>query len=362
MKVALVGARNFPAMHGGLEVAVEEIALRLVEDGHEVHVFAGGGATDIPGLIVHRSPSLPTKHLHTASQVLTGILLVRRVNADVVHVHGVGPAFPLCFGARVFGAPTVATAHGIDWNRSKWGVIAAAVFRHISVHALKRAAAVTAVSQGVASDLQAQLSRRVDFVPNGVAVDASEGIPHPKLPNRFAVTIGRITPEKKLDWLVSNYSADVAEKFGPLVVIGSGSSSHSEDFERRVRSIPNKNVLFLGALNHPDTLATLKRATVYVSASEIEAQPISVMEAMKLHVPLCLSDIAEHKELAQLGASYFSRDDPSGLIEAMTRSTADEELTREAGRIADQLTWSHAVSEYQRIYESLAAGGVEVRA
>ncbi len=42
---------------------------------------------------------------------------------DVIHYHAEGPCVPLRF-AHWFGIRTVATIHGLDWQRAKWGKFA----------------------------------------------------------------------------------------------------------------------------------------------------------------------------------------------------------------------------------------------
>src|SRR5260370_36218577 len=47
MRLAILGARGIPARYGGFETFAEQLAVRLVERGHEVTVFceAGEGAS-----------------------------------------------------------------------------------------------------------------------------------------------------------------------------------------------------------------------------------------------------------------------------------------------------------------------------
>ena len=39
MKIAMIGHKRIPSREGGVEIVVEELATRLVEDGHKVEVY-----------------------------------------------------------------------------------------------------------------------------------------------------------------------------------------------------------------------------------------------------------------------------------------------------------------------------------
>ena len=39
MKIAIIGHKRIPSREGGVEVVVEELATRLVENGHQVDVY-----------------------------------------------------------------------------------------------------------------------------------------------------------------------------------------------------------------------------------------------------------------------------------------------------------------------------------
>ena len=39
MKIAMIGAKRVPSREGGIEVVVEELAVRMVQAGHQVDVY-----------------------------------------------------------------------------------------------------------------------------------------------------------------------------------------------------------------------------------------------------------------------------------------------------------------------------------
>jgi glycosyltransferase involved in cell wall biosynthesis len=67
----------------------------------------------------------------------------------------------------------------------------------------------------------------------------------------------------------------------------------------------------------------LASAEIFVSASRAEGMPLSILEAAQIGVPLVLSAIPAHRELATDGARYFDPDDPRSLADAVLAVTAD---------------------------------------
>src|SRR3712207_1380304 len=105
MRILLLGARTYPARHGGLEVAVQELAQAYASLGHDpmVLVDQSSGVSTLHNIAVHQTKAIRSKYTHSLSQLLFGIPKTRRLGSDVVHVHGVGGSIPLALHPQVFG-------------------------------------------------------------------------------------------------------------------------------------------------------------------------------------------------------------------------------------------------------------------
>jgi hypothetical protein len=100
--------------------------------GHEVTVYCRTYFTpptkEHNGMQVVRLPTIRSKHLETLVHTFLSTLHVLVQPCDVVHYHALGPAL-FSFIPRLAGKKTVVTVQGLDWQRKKWGRIAAAVLR-----------------------------------------------------------------------------------------------------------------------------------------------------------------------------------------------------------------------------------------
>lgn len=363
-KIALVGSRNFPARHGGLEVVVENIANRFSDRQIAVHVFVGDDSSSEqagsiePGegrVRVHSSRAFRGKYWHTASQVLSAMAQVKRLKPDIVNIHGVGPAFPLAISKRAFGnSPTLVTAHGLDWERSKWPPLAQWLFRKIAVRALRNATSVSCVSESVGAELADLLGVEVVTTANGfdpLEVSHADDL---ELPKKYSVSISRLTPEKNVEAVIEAYTLEVSAVCGPLLVIGGGSGSYSGEYETKLRRIAaGRDIIFLGQQSRESALSIVKNSSLFISMSKLEARPMAVLEAMSLKVPLVLSGIEPHVELCGESARYILPHDSVGLTQLLLEpdSIAEDRVTT-ALDVVSAMTWDRSVDSYLSWYES----------
>ena len=221
MRIAMIGSRGIPARAGGVERVVEELTRELSARGHEVLVYARPGYArqpwSGPGRIIP-TPGLPGKHLDAITHTATAMLAVSRRGADVVHIHSPGPAL-WSWLAAARGLPIVLTVHAPDWRREKWTVPARLALRAGLALGMRLARAVTAVSPCLAEELTKTFGRQVLCIPN--AVRPVQPVPARAIrawglkPDAYGLYVGRIEPEKRLDFLLRAWRGAAAGSFIP---------------------------------------------------------------------------------------------------------------------------------------------------
>ena len=86
---------------------------------------------------------------------------------DIVHFHAEGPCIMLWL-TKLFGIPTVATIHGLDWQRSKWGNFASHMLKLGEKTAALHADEVIVLSHNMQDYFQETYGRKTRFIPNGI--------------------------------------------------------------------------------------------------------------------------------------------------------------------------------------------------
>jgi glycosyltransferase involved in cell wall biosynthesis len=362
MQIALVGARSYPAEHGGIERAVENLALQYAAAGHEVTVYSSPGSRPAPSgpgaPRVRTVPALRTKYTHTLSQTLLAAVEAARSDADVVHVHGVGPGIAIPVLRRV---PTVLTVHALDFERDKWPPAARALFRGLSGPGVRRAGAVVAVAEHLRTSLQQLYGVTATVIPNGVATEGS-GQSADRLAGLgltsggYLLFVGRLVPEKRLDLLLRAYARLGAPL--PLVVVGAGAGSYAAGYDQSLRELATGDVRFLGEQPHEAVCDLLAHARLFVNPSGLEGLPLTVLEARALGTPVLLSDIAPHRELLGPGGALFADGDEDALVarlgEALDgRAASRAEAAEGRATVAATYSWESVATRTLDVYREV---------
>ena len=105
MKIALIGQKGIPSgQGGGVEKHVENLAVKLVEMGHEVLAYTRYSYSDqrikeYQGVKLINLPSLPTKSLDAISHTFLACLDLIFRKVDVIHFHSIGPSSLIWLGS-----------------------------------------------------------------------------------------------------------------------------------------------------------------------------------------------------------------------------------------------------------------------
>ncbi len=347
MKILILGARSFPAKHGGLEVVVENLAMELAQLGDTVHVAVSDGIDPFgyPGVEIIRVNSVKGKYLHTASQMLSSLKLIDS-SYDIVHIHGIGPSFILLL-RKFFRWDTtfLVTIHGVDWDRQKWPSLARFIFRSIVTKSLAKADSLSSVSHSTAKEMDRFLTQPCVVIGNGLKEQSLDLAWRSGLPDKYSLALGRLTPEKNYETLVSAYSKEVSILNGPLVIVGDGQGSYASSYEQSLKEASPEWIIWLGYLDHGKAMGVLKNASGFLSASTLEAQPMAVIEAMGFGIPMILSDIPAHRELAPKGSTFFPPLDVQKLTELLLNTKFDS--NRFSHEKLEHRSWTQIAQEYR---------------
>ncbi len=277
------------------------------------------------------------------------IVAARIPAGGVVHAIGAGLASAIGLAAQRRGCPLIVSEHAsyveelragspfLESGRmvrrdEAEGVLG--TFEQIRHDLYRGADMVTALYPERMAD---QVARGLDpararVIANGVEVPSSTTPP----PERFtAVFLGRLNPIKRPDIfvdLVDAASSDVTIR-GELV--GPFDCPPCEEARLRARLDRSPTVTWRGPRAMPDALAN---ASVLVLTSDLEAQPLAVLEAMARGIPVLATDVGDVRRMVSdpaLGApgGVVSRN-PNALLEALRTLATNPQQRAVWGRAA----------------------------
>jgi glycosyltransferase involved in cell wall biosynthesis len=218
--------------------------------------------------------------------------------------------------------------------------------------------ATISVSESLA-ERYAEQDRKVEYVPNGVTIASGNDAGFLKelglRPRGYLLYAGRLVPEKGAHLLVEAHARLDADL--PLVI--AGDTSHSDDYVTKLRLAADRTrVKFLGYI-YGWKLATLFRnAGLFVLPSEVEGQPLVLLEALAYGSPVVASDIPQNLEVLGGDGRTFVSGDVASLTETMAEALEDiDSLVRGAAdgksRVMSEHDWSIVALRTAHVYERI---------
>ncbi len=370
MKIAMIGHKRIPSREGGIEIVVEELATRLVQMGHSVTVYNRKGKNvadkdadlenmklkEYKGIRIVRVPTPQAKSLNAVVYSFIATIYALFGNYDVIHYHAEGPCSMLMI-PHFFGIRTIATIHGLDWQRAKWGGFAKKFLLFGERCAAKYADEVIVLSANVQQYFKDTYNRETIYIPNGV--NKTEFREPDIISKRFGLEkgkyilyLGRLVPEKGITYLLEAYSRiDTDIK---LVIAGGG--SHSSEYVQQITEFAKKDerVVLTGFVQGNLLSELFSNCYLYVLPSDIEGMPISLLEAMSFGLKCLASDIPENTETCHEYAQYFKKSDVDDLTRKLEESLKTPEIYHSKDEVMDycytRFNWNKVTGASVRLY------------
>ena len=363
MKIAMIGQKGIPALYGGIERHVEEIARRLVARGHEVTVYCRLHYTaeegPFHGIELVRLPSVRTKHLDTITHVALSTAHALTRDFDVLHFHALGPSL-FAGPARLLGRPTVVTVHGLDWQREKWGKVAQWALRRCEGPAVRFPDRTIVVSKTLREYFAEHYGRDTVTIPNGTVLPA----PRPPLKldrfgleaGKYVLFVGRLVPEKGVHFLCEAWSRLDTD----LTLAICGGSAASEDYVAQIRRYAGPRVKMLDYVYGEPLEELYSNAYAVCLPSTIEGLSLVLLEALSYGRCVLVSDIPENVEVTLDAAPTFRTKDVDDLARQLGRLLADPAAVhayeaKARAHIAAHYSWDRVVDATVEVYREVVA-------
>jgi glycosyltransferase involved in cell wall biosynthesis len=356
-RVALVAASLDILGGHGIEAALLREGLEA--DGYDVSFLPVNPRFPRSLAWLRRVPCART----VLNELLYAPTLAALRDADVVHVFSASywsfllAAAPPMLAARALGKRVVLHYHSgeAEDHLARWG---------LWVHPWLRLAHAIVVPSVYLQDVFARHGHRAQVIPN--VVDLARFRYRERLPSG-----PRLLSTRNLE---SHYGVDTVLKAfsllkaqhpeASLTVAGSGSQASA--LHRLARELGLEDVRFVGRVE-PEAMPGLCDACdVFVNASVVDNQPVSILEAFAAGLPVATTPtggIAEMVRHAETGLLVAPRD-PLALARAVARLLEQPEHARDMARRARQeveaYTWPRVRKAWADAYHGEAGCGSRV--
>jgi Glycosyltransferase len=317
MKIAFIGQKGIPTKTGGVERYTENLALNMVQEGHEVFVYSRFSynterLTEWKGVKIINTPSIPSKNFDAITSTIFACFDLIRRKYDIIHFQSIGPASMLWL-ARIFAPRTkiVFTFHCQDYYHKKWGRFAKMYLKFGEWVGNKLADEVLTVSKSLADYARHEYGNQAICIPSSAQIH--ELVPANNIKkwglekDNYIVSIGRLVRHKGIHYLIESYLKTNTDK--KLVIVGG--SAYTDDYVKELHELASgkNNIIFTGNQTG-DTLKELfSNAAIFVQPSESEGLSFALIEAMSYARPCLVSDIDSNREaLGNTGVLFKDKD------------------------------------------------------
>lgn len=327
LNICMLGHKRVPSREGGIEIVVEELSTRMVALGHEVTCYNRGGhhvsgqefddkkRMKYRGIKLKTVPTIQMKGLAAMSSSFFAAIMAAFGKFDVVHFHAEGPCAMLWL-PKLFGKKCIATIHGLDHQRAKWGKFASTYIMLGEKCAAKFADEIIVLSEGVRQYFQDQYHRETRFIPNGVnrptlrdaqMIKERYGLEK----DEYILFLGRLVPEKGIQYLIQAFRQVHTNK--KLVI--AGGSSDTDEFANELKELASgdERIIFTGFVQGQLLDELYSNAYFYTLPSDLEGMPLSLLEAMSYGNCCLVSDIEECASVVEDRAVTFRKSDMADL-------------------------------------------------
>jgi glycosyltransferase involved in cell wall biosynthesis len=309
MRIAILGTRGIPSRYGGFETFAEQLAIRLVERGHEVTVFCEAAMDATYEYRGVRLRHVPRSNVGPLSTVLfDGVCLWEaRSSFDVVYMLGYG-ASGLCWLPRLWRSQVWINMDGLEWARKKWGPMARWYFRFAETMAMWTPSRIVADAAEIKEVLRSRHSWMppCDVIPYGCEIVetarrdelSSYGLP----PESYYLVVCRFEPENHVKEIIEGFLESKTR--ARLVLVG---DSRQDTYGRSLTKYKDDRVVFLGPVYDVPRIQALRYfCKAYLHGHSVGGTNPSLLEAMGCGNVILAHDNPFNREVLGNSAIFFS--------------------------------------------------------
>lgn len=364
MRIAMFGHKQIPSRQGGVEVVVENLAVRMAREGNNVVVYNRNDPKfkqikKYKEVNIKTVPTINKRGLAAISASFFASLFVSFRKYDVVHIHAEGPAI-FCWLPKLFGKKVIVTVHGLNWQSGKWKKnLGSKAIKFGERMAVKYADEIIVLNEKTKKYFSNEYSRKTVYIPNGVSkpkileaniINNQWGLRK----DNYILFLSRIVPGKGADKLIQAFKKISTAK---KLVIAGGPSDSKEYFDKIRRLAENDpRIVFTGPVKDPILSELYSNSYVYVLPSSSEGMPLTLLEAMSYGNCTLVSDIPECSTVVEEYGKTFKTDDVDDLKENLQILLNKPQVVRNlrnksADFILKKYDWNTTVSETLKLYK-----------
>lgn len=378
MKIAIIGHKRIPSNEGGIEKCVEQHAVRMAALGHKVYVYNRGG-DNVFGKKYNKKRLKSYKGVRIitvpAGNKKAGVIIysfLATIHAafmryDVVSYCASGPCAAIRL-AKIFKIRCIASLHGIDSKRDKWGGFAKKYLEFGEKTAAKKADVCMVLSQNMKDYIDKRYNADSLLFANGIdkpkkrkarIIKSKYGIDK----DSYILSLGRIVPEKGIHYLINAFKKCDTDK---KLIIAGGAEADREYYNSLKRAgADDMRIKFIGYITGDEIGELYSNAYIFTLPSNLEGMANTLLESMSYGCCCLVSDIPENTEVVKDKAACFKKSDEEDLYKKLQHLLDNPDIVEDykstaADYVLKRYNWDIAVDQLLRVFKGERVTYMEV--
>lgn len=370
----MLGHKVVPSRRGGIENVLTSLCPLLAELGVEVTCYNRSSdkvENEYIGTVKdHKYRNVTLKNAWTINArgisamiaSFTAAICAAFSRYDIVHFHAEGPCAAMWI-PKMFGKHCVATVHGLDWQREKWGHGFASKYIKFGERVMvKYADEIIVLSENARAYFKETYQRETVLIHNGIdrpvkkqadAITALYGLSK----DDYICIVSRLTAEKGIHYLIDAYHRIQTDK--KLVIAGDTSDTDEYVALLKQKAAGNPNIIFTGFISGNVLEEIYSNAYLVTLPSDMEGMSLSLLEALAYGNAVLCSDIPENTSVTENKAMHFKKSNVEDLAQKLQTMCDDEELVHHLKDGADEFilgkyNWKDIATATYELYQKVA--------
>jgi len=362
MKIAFIGQKGIPAVSGGLEKHVEELAIKLAEMGHSVFVYVRNNYT-VKELKKYESVNLV--HIPSISYSFLATIHTLFKRYDIIHYQSIGSA-SLCFIPKFLKRKTtiISTFHYRNYIDKKWGRLAKKYLKFGEKITCTIPDATIVLKKSLRSYVFNKYKTKALYIPDGAEIKYN---PCAKVLERwnlkekkYILSATGISGERGATYLIEAFKKLEGTNKLPnnfkLVVIEDALLENESKNNIRNSANGTENIILTGNHSRSSLQQLFSHAYLFVQPFKPKNSSSYLLEAMSYGLAPLVSDDQENLEtIGKSGISFHSRSEEDleeKLAYLLNKPEEVERIGKNAReRIKKEYSWNEISRKILRIYE-----------
>lgn len=358
-KVGIIGTVGVPARYGGFETLVHYLIPHL-KDRFDMTVYCSGKAypegsrpLQWKGAKLHYIP-LQANGLQSILYDIWSMVHALK-NCDTLLILGVSGCLFLPFIKLFSSKKVIVNIDGLEWRRPKWGRFAKAFLQWSEKIACRFADEIITDNHILKEYVKIRYNIEGNLIEYGAdhvnreIVSPEMVQQYPFLNEKYTFKVARIEPENNLHTILAAFSQFENQV---LVIVGNWKNSHyGKSLRDRYASF--KNIYLLDPIYDQKILNVLRgNAHLYVHGHSAGGTNPSLVEAMRLKLPILSFDVIYNRVTTNNQALYFST---SIELQQLLKQIKELPIRDVAQRMYDyakkKYTWKNIAQRYGNVIE-----------